>query len=298
MDGKNLAKELISLYVTKDCASAVGSSFSRLRAVRRVGSSPGARTGIELPTTRRAVRSDGPFRAGDPGPGTPVPLRAEMPASAAPIARSGDPGPTTRRLLVAVVLGVVAAVVTGLRAPWQTVPLVGWASTAVIWIVWTWVVVLRLDAADTAAMATREEPHRAMTDVSLITAAVASLVAVVLGVVKAAGVSGSTKVVLLGAGIGGVIASWGLVHTVFALRYAALYYTGPDGGIDFNGHDRPTYADFAYMAFTIGMTYQVSDTDLTARAIRHTALRHALLSYLFGTVIIAVTINIAAGLVK
>ncbi len=77
-----------------------------------------------------------------------------------------------------------------------------------------------------------------------------------------------------------------------------LYYSGPDGGIDFNEDDKPCYADFAYLAFTIGMTYQVSDTDLTTKEIRHTALRHALLSYLFGTVIIAATINLAAGLVK
>ncbi|MDQ1394509.1 MAG: hypothetical protein QOF30_3486, partial [Acidimicrobiaceae bacterium] len=55
---------------------------------------------------------------------------------------------------------------------------------------------------------------------------------------------------------------------------------------------------FAYLAFTIGMTYQVSDTNLTSQEIRRTALRHGLLSYLFGTVIIAATINLAAGLVK
>jgi uncharacterized membrane protein len=67
-------------------------------------------------------------------------------------------------------------------------------------------------------------------------------------------------------------------------------------GIDFNQHDDPDYHDFAYLAFTIGMTYQVSDTDLTTRAVRRTALRHALLSYVFGTAIIAVTINVVAGL--
>ena len=90
--------------------------------------------------------------------------------------------------------------------------------------------------------------------------------------------------------------SWGVVHTVFTLRYAALYYHGEDGGVDFNEDDKPCYRDFAYLAFTIGMTYQVSDTDLTSKAVRHTALRHALLSYLLGTVIIAATINLAAGL--
>jgi uncharacterized membrane protein len=103
---------------------------------------------------------------------------------------------------------------------------------------------------------------------------------------------------MLAAGIGAIICSWGVVHTVFTLRYAGLSYTGPDGGVDFNETEKPVYADFAYLAFTIGMTYQVSDTALTAKAFRHTALRHALLSYLLGTVIIAATINLAAGLAK
>jgi uncharacterized membrane protein len=179
---------------------------------------------------------------------------------------------------------------------WQTAPLLGWALAALLWSLSTWWSVLRLDADETSAFATREEPHRAATDLLLVSASVASLVAVVFGVVKAANESGYEKSVLLAAGVASIVASWGVVHTVFALRYAALYYGGPDGGIDFNDDARPTYADFAYLAFTIGMTYQVSDTNLTARAIRHTALRHALLSFVFGTVIIAATINIAAGL--
>jgi uncharacterized membrane protein len=86
-----------------------------------------------------------------------------------------------------------------------------------------------------------------------------------------------------------------MVHTIYTLRYADLYYTG-SGGIDFNQTDDPDYSDFAYLAFTIGMTYQVSDTNLQTKVIRHTALRHAMLSFVFGTAIIAMTINIVAGL--
>jgi uncharacterized membrane protein len=89
-----------------------------------------------------------------------------------------------------------------------------------------------------------------------------------------------------------------VVHTVFTLRYAALYYRQAEHGVDFNESDRPVYADFGYMAFTIGMTYQVSDTDLTTKGMRHAALRHALLSHALGTVIIAATINLAARLGK
>jgi uncharacterized membrane protein len=81
------------------------------------------------------------------------------------------------------------------------------------------------------------------------------------------------------------------VHTVYALRYARLYYGGgTSGGIHFEG-GKPQYSDFVYLALTIGMTYQVSDTDITARPVRHTAIHHALISYLFGAVILAITVS-------
>ena len=100
-------------------------------------------------------------------------------------------------------------------------------------------------------------------------------------------------------GIGSVAAAWLVVHTLFTLRDARLYYLGDDGGVDFNQPDyQPTYRDFAYLAFTIGMTYQVFDTELRTRAIRAAARRHALLSYLLGAIVLAVTINLIAGLGK
>jgi uncharacterized membrane protein len=92
-----------------------------------------------------------------------------------------------------------------------------------------------------------------------------------------------------------VALAWSAVHTVYALRYARLYYAPPDGGIDFNG-ELPDYLDFAYLALTIGMTFQVSDTDLTGKRVRRQALRHALISYVFGTVIVAITVNSVASL--
>jgi uncharacterized membrane protein len=202
------------------------------------------------------------------------------------------------RLTGALGVGAVAGVVAALTAPWQTIPLVAWDASALAWIVTVWIRVWRLDAVATSAHATADDPSRAAADVLLLTASVASLIAVVLGVIKAGTVHRDEKAVLLAAGILTIVVSWGMVHTLFTLRYAALYYAGPDGGVEFNEDDKPSYLDFAYLALTIGMTYQVSDTNLTSKTIRHTALRHALLSYVFGTVIIAATINLAAGLAK
>jgi uncharacterized membrane protein len=127
----------------------------------------------------------------------------------------------------------------------------------------------------------------------MLIASLASLAGV--GYLLMAETSKGGDVVAAAVGILSVAASWFAVHTVFTLRYARLYYEGGGNGIDFH-QDTPTYADFAYLAFTIGMTYQVSDTDLNARNIRATALGQALLSFLLGAIILAVTINLVAGL--
>ncbi|HET7523488.1 MAG TPA: DUF1345 domain-containing protein [Acidimicrobiales bacterium] len=194
--------------------------------------------------------------------------------------------------------GAVVAVIVAVFAAWQAALLFFWVAAALTWVVPVWITVLRLDADGTKRYATHEDPHGAVADLLLLSASMAALGAVILGIIKASGAKDGEKTLLLAAGISAIIASWGVVHTVFTLRYAGIYYKAPNGGVDFNEDDPPVYADFAYVAFTVGMTYQVSDTDLVTKAMRHTALRHALLSYVLGTVIIAATINVAAGLVK
>lgn len=202
------------------------------------------------------------------------------------------------RLGSAVGAGAVVAVIVAFFAAWQAALLFFWVAAAVSWVIPVWVTVLRLDAEETSRYATREDPHGAMADLLLLSASMAALGAVILGIIKASGAKDGERTLLLAAGIAAIVASWGVVHTVFTLRYAGIYYKGRDGGVDFNEDSPPVYADFAYVAFTVGMTYQVSDTDLVTKAMRHAALRHALLSYVLGTVIIAATINVAAGLVK
>jgi len=175
-------------------------------------------------------------------------------------------------------------------------PAVGWDALAITLLVLTWFAILPMDAREAATHATREDPTRAVSDVLLLCAAVASLAAVGFFLLQASSVKGPTQDLLAGVGVGTVALSWLVVHTVFTLRYAMLYYTGPDGGVDFNQSAPPSYVDFAYLAFTIGMTFQVSDTDLESPAIRATALRHALLSFVFGAVIVATTVNLVAGM--
>jgi uncharacterized membrane protein len=201
------------------------------------------------------------------------------------------------RLAVMLSVGVVLGVVTGLVKNWDYAPVVGWDGAALVFSVWVWTVVARMSAATTKSHATRENPGRAVSDTLMLVASVASLAAVGVVLVNAASAKGATQGLLAGFGVASIAVSWFAVHTVFTLRYALLYYTGADGGVDFNQKDLPPrYLDFAYLAFTIGMTFQVSDTNITKSTIRATALRHALLSYLFGAVILASSINLVVSL--
>ena len=207
---------------------------------------------------------------------------------------------TTTHLLVGAGAGAVGAVVMGVEVGWKFAAIVGWDVMALVVVVSTWVVTWPCDAAATAKLAAREDPARPVADLLLIGASVASLVGVGFIVVAGANSKGVGKGLLVSFAIATVVVSWAVVHMTYMLRYARLFYGGTQGGLDFHQQpdDSPQYSDFAYLAFTVGMTFQVSDTEVNATVIRATILRHALLSYLFGVVIIAVMINLVAGLAK
>lgn len=198
------------------------------------------------------------------------------------------------RILVSVALGVAVAVVVGNTAGWRFA-LAGWIVTAGTYVVWTQLIVLGMDAEQTCRWATREDPTRWIADAVILSASVASLGGV--GYVVAAGSrAGHEALAAAVFGILTVAASWVAVHTLYTVHYARLYYSDEPGGINFHDPESPRFRDFAYLAFTVGMTYQVSDTEIGLTTIRATVLRHALLSYLLGAVVLAVTINLIAGL--
>jgi uncharacterized membrane protein len=205
--------------------------------------------------------------------------------------------PIGRRLGVALTVGVAAAVVAGLTAGWPYAPASGWIVAAIVYLTWTWLIVWHLDGDGTRDHATRYDDDDStpwILDVAVLVASVASLSGV--GYLLAAGSDGGNVAAAV-VGALSVAAAWVTVHTVYMLRYARLYFADAPGGIDFNQDEPPTYAEFAYLAFTIGMTYQVSDTNIGARPIRLAALRHALLSFLLGAVVLAIVINLGASLI-
>ena len=202
---------------------------------------------------------------------------------------------TAMRIVTMPAAGTVAAVATGSLWSWQFAATVGWAVAALVYTGSVWAATLRFDAAQTRAHASREDPERGVGDTLVLLLSVASLVSVGFVLVAASDASGTTRAAIAGLAVVSVALSWVLLHTLYALRYASLYYAA-GAGIDFNQREDPRYTDFAYLSFTLGMTYQVADTSITTHTIRSAALGHALLSFLFGSVILATTINLVAGL--
>jgi uncharacterized membrane protein len=200
------------------------------------------------------------------------------------------------RVAVGALIGVGGGVVASLFTIWQAAVLIGWDVAVTVVLGWIWLALAGLSAEETRKNASREDPSIRLSELLVLTAGVAVLAAVGLLLVRAGGAAGGTKAYLITLGVVSVALSWTLVHTVFTLRYARAYYGVPVGGIDFNEEDPPNYLDFAYLAVTIGMTFQVSDTNLTSKGIRRIALGHALLSYLFGAVIVALVINVVSSL--
>src|ERR1039458_5813818 len=136
--------------------------------------------------------------------------------------------------LGAAIVGGAAAAAVGAG---RSAPLIGWDILAVVFCAWVWSTVWRLDAKSTASHAQRENPGRDLADVVLLGAAVASLIAVGVVLFGAGHANGILKYLQAGFALVSVSVSWTLVHTVFTLKYARLYYSGRAGGIDFNEAD-------------------------------------------------------------
>ncbi|MEX2440448.1 MAG: DUF1345 domain-containing protein [Actinomycetota bacterium] len=199
------------------------------------------------------------------------------------------------RVLVAAAVGVVAGGIAATLTPWPIALLLGWDASAAVFVAWIWLRIWHLNASATARIATREDDSRSAADLVLLVASIASIGGVGLALLQSSEETGVAQALSTGVAVMSVIFSWFAIHTVFTLHYARFYYRD-NAGITFHDDDPPDYRDFAYVAFTVGMTYQVADTDLTSRSLRRVTLRHALLSFLFGTAVLAVMINLVAGL--
>jgi uncharacterized membrane protein len=205
--------------------------------------------------------------------------------------------PAWVRLVVVVLFGLAVGIVVGILTGTGYGLAAGWVAGSGLYIAWVWVALGRLDAQSTRQHATREDPGRTIGEIVVLAASIASLGAVVLLLIRAHQVHGAAQGIAAGMALLTVASSWVVIHTRYMLRYARLYYTEPIGGIDFHGPvEEARYVDFGYLAFDLGQTFQISDTDLLTSRLRSVVLRHTLLSYVFSTAVLATTINLVASL--
>lgn len=204
-------------------------------------------------------------------------------------------------LLWPAALGAAASLLTP-QLPSELRLLTGWLTFSALYLLSTWRMLLSTQSQRIRELADLEDNGRRLSHLLVSAASLVSLGGVVMALHKASDLSKSgqhhLEAWLTGSAVLSVALSWLLIQTVYTLRYAHLYYEKPEGSVDFIQTPEPDYLDFAYLAFTIGMTYQVSDTNISQRPMRRLLLSHALLSYLYGVVIIALAINVVSGLLS
>jgi uncharacterized membrane protein len=198
------------------------------------------------------------------------------------------------RLIGSDVVGVIVGVVVGLLTDAPLGILAGIGTAGVVFVAQGWTTLWPMDAEDTRRNVGREDFRPVAEEIVLVVVSILALVVIVVLLLRH---RAQNEVAAAAVALAGVFMAWGSLHLMYATRYAHLFYTDPVGGIDFNSDVPPTFKDFLYFSYNLGMTYQVSDTSVSSQAIRAIVLRHTLLSYLFGTSILATTVNLVAGIV-
>ena len=178
-----------------------------------------------------------------------------------------------------------------------------WDAFALSFIVTSWVIFFTRPVAQIIRQANREDGSRLFVMVSILVSSFASMFTVLLLMIKKDS-SPELELMTVILSILGMVLSWIMVHTIFTFHYAHMYYdqekdyTLYNTALDFPDEKDPDYIDFAYFSFVVGMTFQVSDVRITSRKIRKTVLAHALLAFALNTFVVALTINLIAGLKK
>ena len=206
------------------------------------------------------------------------------------------------RLLIAAGLGLLAwalsAFIPGLLGELRL--LAGWLIFAASYLLLSWRIIWRVDGDWIRKLAQQEDNGKRLSGAIALVASLTSLAGVMLALSRAGSLKAQPllEAGLIGAGLLSVALSWLLIQTVYIFRYAHLYYEAPEGGVQFIATPEPDYLDFAYLAFTIGMTYQVSDTNIDQRSMRRLLTAHALISYVYGVLIIALAISAVSSVLS
>ncbi|MDR2240732.1 MAG: DUF1345 domain-containing protein [Zoogloeaceae bacterium] len=196
--------------------------------------------------------------------------------------------------------GALMGLAVGL-APWPfdalARGLLGWCCGAGVYLGLAWWLALRFDASRTRERALSLDPPSIwLLTVMLLTVAV-SVAVIVMLLQQDKSLGALPRALYLTLGFVALAVSWLMMHTLYAFHYAHRYYQSEaQRGLSFPDNENPDYFDFLYHAITIGMTSQVSDVQVNTREMRRLALMHSMLSFAFNMVVLALSLNVVAGL--
>jgi uncharacterized membrane protein len=208
-----------------------------------------------------------------------------------------DPRAARMRLALATAVGLASWVLVPAELSAMTRVLLAWDSAGLMLVVFAVLIITRADSRETRRRAAAYDPGRSVVWVIVLAASTISLFAATLALRQGHGERSLGSDLHVALCVATVVISWLVTHSAFTLRYAHLYYRdgAHEGGVEFPGGEQPDDLDFAYFAFTLAMCFQVSDATISGRPIRRTALGHALLSFAYNTVILALSLNVIAG---
>jgi uncharacterized membrane protein len=197
----------------------------------------------------------------------------------------------------------VAFVITYFFLPpfWQlsTRLIFSWDLAVLIWLIMIWWMIVNATPQKMRSQARRLDAKGWIILILVVASAFASLLAIVLMLQQNKEVSEATRTFHFALSLITIVISWLLIHSLFAIHYAHLYYQAINNreALEFPQEKQPDYGDFLYFAWGIGMTCQVSDVQITSRLLRRVALVHQVLTFFFNTIILALSINILASLI-
>ena len=207
-----------------------------------------------------------------------------------------------QKLLICIAIAIVVYFIVEVKKmDALTHIMIGWVTFSLCMITMSWITFIIINSDQMRAQAKIQDPNRAAVFMILLVATIASFSTVLILIVSKSDANNSS-VYKTPIAVIGMLLSWFLIHTIFALRYAHIYYgdheTKPNthaAGLNFPDDDEPDYLDFAYFSFVLGMTFQVSDVEIASKKFRKMALAHGLISFAFSTIMISLTINLIAG---
>ncbi len=213
-----------------------------------------------------------------------------------------DPRQARYRLVIAVAAGLAVSLLVPERFGVALRAVAGWDAAAFCMGALAWAVIFHTanDVKRTRRLAAEEDPGRRVVWVLAILASGFSLFATAVVLRGARTCATEQRPAFIVLCLTAVVTAWAMTHTAYTLRYAHLYYRDDgdgEGGLVFPGDSKPTYLDFAYFAFTLGMCFQTSDVAITSRPIRRTVLAHAALSFAYNTAILATAVSLVAGFI-